>query len=41
MALFLARRIIKGQTTFDKVPKALKEEVKEILIKEGYIITEV
>ena len=41
MALFLARRIIKGLTTFEKVPNALREEVKKILEKEGYTITEV
>ena len=43
MAMFLAKRIIKGQTTFAKVPQTLKEEVADILTKEGYsnLITEV
>lgn len=42
MAMFLAKRIIKGQTTFAKVPPTLKEAVAEILINEGYsnLITE-
>ena len=43
MAMFLAKRIIKGQTTFAKVPPTLKEAVAVILTKEGYsnLITEV
>lgn len=43
MAMFLAKRIIKGQTTFAKVPPTLKEAVTDILTKEGYsnLITEV
>lgn len=36
MAMFLAKRIIKGQTTFAKVPPTLKEPVADILTKEGY-----
>ena len=36
MAEFLAYRIICGKLTFDKVPKLLKAEVKEILVDMGY-----
>ena len=36
MAEFLAYRIICGKLTFDKVPKLLKAEVKEILIDMGH-----
>lgn len=36
MAMFLANRIIRGQTTYDKVPASLKEAVAEILIDKGY-----
>ena len=36
MAEFLANRIIKGQTTFDRVPHALKEQVGEILTEAGF-----
>lgn len=36
MAEFYAYRIICGKTTFAKVPKALKEKVREILIDEGF-----
>lgn len=36
MAEFYAYRIINGKTTFAKVPKALKEKVKSILIDEGF-----
>lgn len=43
MAMFLAKRIIKGQSAFAKVPSSLKEAVADILVKEGYsnLITEV
>lgn len=36
MAEFLAYRIICGKLTFDKVPKLLKAEVKEILTDMGH-----
>ncbi|WP_280522414.1 CD1375 family protein [Falseniella ignava] len=35
MAKFLAVNIINGKYTFDRVPKFLKEKVKEILIDMG------
>jgi len=35
MAEFYAFRIMNGQTTFDKVPKSIKEQVKEILMQSG------
>ena len=31
MAEFFAYRIIEGKTTFDRVPEALRERVREIL----------
>lgn len=37
MAEFLAYRIIQGKMTYAKVPTKLKEQVKQILIKSGYI----
>lgn len=36
MAEFYAYRIICNKTKYSKVPKALKEKVKEILIEEGF-----
>ena len=36
MAEFYAYRIICNKTKYSKVPKALKENVKEILIEEGF-----
>lgn len=36
MAEFYAYRIINGKTTFAKVPKALKEAVRVILVEEGF-----
>ena len=36
MAEFLAYRILSGKLNFNKVPKALKEEVKAILTDLGY-----
>ncbi len=36
MAMFLARRIIKGLTTFAKVPQTLRKAVADILTKEGH-----
>lgn len=35
MILFLVNRIIKGQTTFAKVPQSLKEAVAEVLRQKG------
>lgn len=36
MAEFYAYRIIAGKTTYAKVPARLKEQVREILIDEGF-----
>ncbi len=36
MANFLAYRILDGKLTFEKVPQALKEEVRNILIELGH-----
>lgn len=36
MSKLWAERVIKGVKTFNDVPRLLKEQVKEILIKEGY-----
>lgn len=36
MAAFLANRIIRGNTTYAKVPASLKEAVATILIQKGY-----
>lgn len=36
MAEFLAYRILNGKLNFNKIPKALKEEVKTILTDLGY-----
>ena len=35
MAMFFAQRVILGKTEFDKVPKALKQGVAEILLDSG------
>lgn len=35
MAMFFAQRVILGKTAFDKVPKALKKGVAEVLIDSG------
>ena len=35
MSMFFAQRVILGKTEFDAVPKALKEQVAEILIDSG------
>lgn len=42
MALFFARRIERGETEFERVPGALREQVARILREEGYerLITE-
>lgn len=36
------QKIMLGKKTYDEVPRLLKEQVKELLIKEGYenLITE-
>ena len=39
MAKFYAMRIIDGKTTFEKVPKRLKEAVAVILSESGYQIS--
>ena len=36
MAEFLAYRVLCGKLNFNKIPKALKEEVKTILTDLGY-----
>ncbi|MEE3450801.1 MAG: CD1375 family protein [Acutalibacteraceae bacterium] len=36
MAEFYAYRIIAGKTTYSKVPARLKEQVRTILIDEGF-----
>ena len=36
MATFLANRIIKGQTSYARVPEQLKEAVANILRQKGY-----
>lgn len=35
MAMLWAQKIILGKKTFSEVPKALKEQVREILIESG------
>lgn len=35
MAMFFAQRVILGKTSFERVPKALKAQVAEILIESG------
>lgn len=35
MAMFFAQRVILGKTTFDQVPRTLKQGVAEILIDSG------
>lgn len=36
MAAFLADRIIRGYSTYEKVPASLEEAVAEILTEKGY-----
>lgn len=36
MAAFLANRIIRGNSTYKKVPASLKEAVAKILTEKGY-----
>ena len=38
MAKFLAMRIEKGKLTLDQVPDLYKEQVIEILVKDGFIV---
>lgn len=42
IAMLWTQKIMLGKKTFDEVPRLLKEQVKELLIKEGYenLITE-
>lgn len=35
MAMFFAQRVILGKTTFDEVPRALKQGVAEVLLDSG------
>ena len=35
MAMFFAQRVILGKTSFERVPKALKAGVAEVLIDSG------
>ena len=36
IAMLWTQKIIVGKKTYDEVPRLLKEQVKELLIKEGY-----
>lgn len=42
IAMLWTQKIMLGKKTYDEVPRLLKEQVKEFLIKEGYdnLITE-
>ena len=42
IAVLWNQKIIVGKKTYNEVPRLLKEQVKELLIKEGYenLITE-
>ena len=42
IAMLWTQKIIVGKKTYDEVPRLLKEQVRELLIKEGYenLITE-
>ena len=42
IAMLWTQKIIVGKKTYNEVPRLLKEQVKELLIKEGYenLITE-
>lgn len=42
IAMLWTQKIMLGKKTYDEVPRLLKEQVKELLIKEGYenLITE-
>lgn len=36
IAVLWTQKIIVGKKTYDEVPRLLKEQVRELLIKEGY-----
>lgn len=36
IAMLWTQKIMLGKKTYDEVPRLLKEQVKELLIKEGY-----
>ena len=36
IAMLWTQKIIVGKKTYDEVPRLLKEQVRELLIKEGY-----
>ena len=36
IAMLWTQKIIVGKKTYDEVPRLLKEQVREFLIKEGY-----
>ena len=36
IALFYVMRLINGDTTYDRVPTLVKEDVNRILIEKGY-----
>ena len=36
IAMLWTQKIIVGKKTYNEVPRLLKEQVKELLIKEGY-----
>lgn len=42
IAMLWTQKIIVGKKTYDEVPRLLKEQVRELLIKDGYesLITE-
>lgn len=42
IAMLWTQKIIVGKKTYNEVPRLLKEQVRELLIKEGYenLITE-
>ena len=42
IAVLWTQKIIVGKKTYDEVPRLLKEQVRELLIKDGYesLITE-
>lgn len=42
IAMLWAQKIIVGKKTYNEVPRLLKEQVRELLIKDGYesLITE-
>ena len=36
IAMLWTQKIIVGKKTYDEVPRLLKEQVRELLIKDGY-----